>query len=266
MDKKTFNTSVNGVNFYCEMRGNGPTMVLIPDGSNDCEPYDDLSKLLASDFTVLTFDMRGGSRSLDPNPKGLSPKVLADDVAGIITSLNLGPASIYGCSSGGQAALALGKYHPNLVKNLMVHEAALQADAPLENSGFAFFENYGTFGEVVNEVSPMTVWSVGNLEKWRALGDECHKRIEENGAFWSKYYLGFVDKDVYSEDDFKKMPPTSFSVGAWTPSWLVYANIVTAQRGNCPVTWLNCAHHPEIVCPEELATYIRNCSKEYVNI
>jgi len=36
-------SNANGVDFYCESRGDGPLVVLVPDGSNDCGPYDNLA-------------------------------------------------------------------------------------------------------------------------------------------------------------------------------------------------------------------------------
>jgi pimeloyl-ACP methyl ester carboxylesterase len=262
MDKKSFNINVNDINFYCEMRGQGPAIVLVPDGNNDCEPYDNLSKLLSDEFTVLTFDMRGGTRSMDYNPGPVTPKVLADDVAAIIEALKLGPASICGCSSGGQAVLAVGKYHPEAARNIMVHEAALQSDAPIKGTGFDYFKNLGSFFKhCTGGVNPNDFWGIVNAEKALGMGEEVRKRIDKNGEFWFRWYLGNVDTDVYTEDDFKRMPPVAFSVGSWTPAWLVYANIETAKRGNCPVTWFNCAHHPEITCPEEYSEYLRKTVK-----
>ncbi len=264
-DKEILSVNVNGVDFYCEKRGQGPAILLVPDGCNDCEPYDNLSKLLSDEFTVLNFDMRGTTRSVDSNPQRLTAKMLGDDLAGLIEALDLGPASVYGCSSGGQATLALGKYHPNLVRNLMVHEAALQADVPRENAGFSFFQNNAAFEPVFKgPVSVGEIWAVGNYEKAMLLSPECRKRIAESRDFWMKCYVGSVDMSSYSKEDFEVMPPTSFTVGTWTPSWLVYANIETAKRGNCPVKWLNCAHHAERVCAEELSEHIRSTCKKYL--
>jgi pimeloyl-ACP methyl ester carboxylesterase len=62
MNKKTFTVFANGMDFYCEMMGQGPTIVLVPDGSNDCGAYEKMMEYLADEFTVLTFDPRGGSR------------------------------------------------------------------------------------------------------------------------------------------------------------------------------------------------------------
>jgi hypothetical protein len=83
-------------------------------------------------------------------------------------------------------------------------------------------------------------------------------------VFWRKWGIGTVDREVYTEEDFAKMPPTLFSVGVWTPAFLVYANIETAKRGNCPVTWFMCAHTPHISCPEEYSVYMRKTIKKYL--
>jgi pimeloyl-ACP methyl ester carboxylesterase len=264
MKKKCFTIKVNGVNFYCEMRGRGPTLVFVPDGCNDCEPFDKVSDSLADDFTVLSFDMRGSVRStIIGEPTPVTPRMLAGDVAGIINELSLGPASIYGCSSGGQAVLAVGKYFPGVARNLLVHEAALQSDTPIPHTGFEFFKSLAQFEPYCDGFTPMQVAMVGSLEKWRALGPDCLKRIAQNSLFWATYYLGTVDRDTYSADDLAKMPNVEFSVGTWTPSFLVYANIETAKRAGKSVTWLPCAHYPQVVCPEELADYVRRTCNRY---
>ena len=257
---------VNGIDFYCEKSGRGPTIVLVPDGCNDCGPYEKLMEYLSDAFTVLTFDMRGGSRSPDPKPEAVTPSRLADDVAGIVRALNLGPvAAAYGCSSGGQTVLALGKRHPELCRCILPHEAALQADTPLPDAGFIFFDSIDTFKPIMQggKVQPGDIWGTGSWAGVEALTDETRKRLELNRAFWERYYRGKVDMDRYMAEDFAKMPPVAFTVGTWTPAWLVTANIETAKRLNFPLTWLHCAHHPELSCPEILADYIRNTAKRY---
>jgi pimeloyl-ACP methyl ester carboxylesterase len=265
MEKKEFKTSANGIDFYCELRGNGPKVVLVPDGWNDCGTYGKLADFLADEFTVLTFDMRGGTRSMDYNPQKVTPKLLADDVAAIMKALDFVPASVYGCSSGGQAALALGKYYPQLARNLMVHEVALQSDSPIEHTGYDLFKNLATFSKYcIGGAHPGAVTMVYNADRFFELDEECRNRVKQNAAFWSQWYLGTVDADAYTAEDFSKMPPTSFSVGAWTCSWAVYANIETAKRGGCPVTWVNAAHLPNISCPEEYAQHLKQIMKKYL--
>ena len=194
----------------------------------------------------------------------VTPKILGSDVAGIIKKLKLVPSSIYGCSSGGQAVLAVGKYFPEVARNLLVHEAALQADTPIADTGFEFFKNIFAYKQYCNGFAPNEIAMVCSYEKWHAMGEEFLKRVEKNRVFWEKYYLGTVDLDSYSAEDLAKMPNLDFSVGTWTPSWLVYANIETAKRGKKHVTWLPCSHFPQVVCPEDLAAYILKTCKKYL--
>src|SRR6516165_9481852 len=104
MNKKMLMVSANGMDFYCELMGQGPTLVLVPDGGNDCGPYELMMEYLADEFTVLTFDSRGGSRSPDPHPRPVTPELFADDIAALVQALSLEqPISAFGVSSGGQA-------------------------------------------------------------------------------------------------------------------------------------------------------------------
>jgi len=258
MSKRIQTVQANGMDFHCELRGSGPAVVLIPDGSNDCEPYDALASRLADRFTTLTFDMRGSTRSPDPDPGPVTPAKLADDVAGLIAALDLAPAGVYGCSSGGQAALALGRNHPAAVRNIVVHEAALQGDTPLPGAGFEYFQSLRSFTpHLGGGLRPIDIL-IGNADAVLSLSRECRQRIEQNAEFWAKYYLGCVDGDTYSAEDFQAMPPVQFTVGTWSPAWLVQANLETAKRGGCNVTWFNCAHRPDLTCPDQYAAFLRD--------
>jgi pimeloyl-ACP methyl ester carboxylesterase len=258
MKKEILSVPVNGVAFYCEKIGSGPPVVLVPDGRNDCGPFGKLSDMLSDSFMVLTFDMRGGTRSKDSSPKPVTGEMLSDDVVGIMSALNIGPAFLYGCSSGGVTALTVGKTHPELVRRTLVHEAALMQDTPLPKTGFSYFEKCEEMAGAYSDVSTDEFfWGYGDYNKFLGLGQECRARIRTNYAYWVKYYRGSADGASFSENDLKSMPPTTFSVGTWSPSWLVYANLATAQRGNCSVSWLNSAHFPETTCPEDLAGLMR---------
>ena len=108
MEAKTFKQKAHDIEWYCELRGSGPKVVLIPSGEGDCGSFAILADALADDFTVLTFDMPGFSRSsTPPDFDKVTVRMLADQVAGLVTLLNFAPATFYGCSSGGQAVLSL---------------------------------------------------------------------------------------------------------------------------------------------------------------
>lgn len=264
MNKKTLTVHAHGMDFYCELMGQGPTIVLVPDGGNDCGPYEKVMEYLADEFTVLTFDPRGGSRSPDPHPRSVTPELFADDIAALVEAIPLEkPISAFGVSSGGQAVLALAKFHPDITRNGIVHEAALQADTPLKNAGFEYFKRIATFSPKVADAS--TILSITMLGTVAYTEDAVQgARIAQNEAYWAKYYLGTVDRGQYFEDDFAHMAPVDFTIGTWTPSWLTAANQATAARGNRSVTWVNSAHAPHVTMPKEIADLVRAKVKQYV--
>ena len=119
-----FHRRVDFIDWYCELRGNGPTVVLIPSGEGDCASFEKVAASLSGRFTVLTFDMPGFSRSSDPPDfANYSTSRAAHEVAGLVQALGLGPATFYGCSSGGHVALSLAGEHPDLVRSVEIGRA-----------------------------------------------------------------------------------------------------------------------------------------------
>ena len=202
MNKKTLMVSANGMDFYCELMGQGPTLVLVPDGGNDCSPYELMMEYLADEFTVLTFDPRGGSRSPDPHPRPVTPELFSDDIAALVEEIPLEqPISAFGVSSGGQAVLALAKFHPEMTRNGVVHEAALQADTPIKNAGFEYFKRIATFSpKIADSATILSITMLGTVAFTEDAAQSA--RIAQNGAYWAKYYLGVVDRGQYFEEDF----------------------------------------------------------------
>src|SRR5690348_17028040 len=88
-----------------------------------------LSKKPAKRFEPLAC----GLRSPDPHPRPVTPELFSDDIAALVQEIPLEkPISAFGVSSGGQAVLALAKFHPDITRNGVVHKAALQADTPIK--------------------------------------------------------------------------------------------------------------------------------------
>jgi pimeloyl-ACP methyl ester carboxylesterase len=266
MEIKTFTTHANGMDFYCELLGQGPTIVLVPDGANDCGPYEKMMEYLSDEFTVLTFDPRGGSRSPDPQPRPVTPALFSDDIAALVEAIPLAkPVSAFGVSSGGQAVLALARFHADITRNGVVHEAALQADTPIQHAGFDYFQAIAALSPKI--AAPATISAitlVGTVEGIEAIDAATRARMNKNRAYWAQYYLGTVDMGRYLEEDFAQMAPVDFTIGTWTPSWLTAANQATAARGNRPVTWVNSAHSPHLTMPKEMAEIVREKVKQYV--
>ncbi len=111
---------------HYEVRGTGPTLLFIPGGNGEAGPYEDVAKLLADRFTVVTYDRRGFSRSKieGPVPEGETRLALdSEDVHFLLDQLSPGqPAYIFGSSSGAIVALDFLARYPKQVLKLVAHE------------------------------------------------------------------------------------------------------------------------------------------------
>ncbi|MDG4827305.1 alpha/beta hydrolase [Asanoa sp. WMMD1127] len=128
---------VPGATLYHEVRGSGPTLLLICGGVYDAAGYAGLARALADRFTVVTYDRRGNSRSPLAGPPG--PQSLpqhADDAAALLAEVGGGPAHVFGNSSGAIIGLDLAARHPALVDTLVAHEPPLFDLLP-ERAAFA---------------------------------------------------------------------------------------------------------------------------------
>jgi pimeloyl-ACP methyl ester carboxylesterase len=126
MTMKHGRVEVNGAQIYYEVRGSGPPLLLIMGLTGDAGWFEPLAELLAERFTVITYDRRGNSRS--PCPEGWTSTSVAeqaDDAAGLLSTLRLGPAIVFGNSFGAMILLELITRHPRAVRGAIAHEPPL---------------------------------------------------------------------------------------------------------------------------------------------
>ena len=115
--------AVPGAILHVEARGTGPTLLLIPGGPQDAGVFDGLARVLASDFTVISFDPRCNSRSpCEEVDRDLAVARHADDAAAVVDAAGQGPAYVFGTSGGAQVGLSLAARYPGLVRRLVAHE------------------------------------------------------------------------------------------------------------------------------------------------
>lgn len=98
-------TSADGTSIAWQRQGTGPGLVLVDAVLFDrsTSPSAELIDPLAETFTVITYDRRGKGASGDSQP--WAPAREAEDLAAVVAAGGIGPASVYGLSSGGTLAL-----------------------------------------------------------------------------------------------------------------------------------------------------------------
>jgi pimeloyl-ACP methyl ester carboxylesterase len=122
---------VNGTSLYYEKEGAGAPVLLIAGSTGDAGNFSRAAALLADEFTVVTYDRRGNSRS--PRPPGWTTTSVgeqADDAAALIAALDISPAAVFGASAGGPIALDLMIRHPRLVRAGILQEPSIFAVLP----------------------------------------------------------------------------------------------------------------------------------------
>jgi pimeloyl-ACP methyl ester carboxylesterase len=87
---------VGGVRLYYEGRGDGPSVLFISGATGDAGHWTGVADVLAPQYTVVTYDRRGNSRS--PRPAEWTTTTIeeqADDAAGLLEALDLAPAIVF---------------------------------------------------------------------------------------------------------------------------------------------------------------------------
>lgn len=235
-----FRRRVESIDWYCEQRGRGPTIVLIPSGEGDCGSFDRVAALLSRDFTVLTFDMPGFSRSSDPlDFANYSMTRAANEVAALVRTLGMAPATFYGCSSGGKIGLSLSVDHPDVVRNVTVHEVAgvPSGESPVGDI-VRKLANAGD-EEIVRACKDLFRNQLNeNAEAWDSLGEAFHARLERNYVTWVRRYVGHLGTAPTPEE--LRGRPVVWTIGALTYAGSVSGNVVLAQAAGLRVGLLRC--------------------------
>jgi len=178
-----FRVESNGRSLYCSKAGEGELLLLIHGVVSDSDYFADAVSWLSGNYTVVTYDRIGYTRSEASPGEDYSVSAQAEDAARIIRFLGMGPALVVGCSAGGIIALELARKRPELVKKLLLHEPPLGAG---EEPAKRLSEWRGTLREDADEKRPVRamihfIKALGGVDKRapkRSL--EAQKRDLEN--------------------------------------------------------------------------------------
>jgi pimeloyl-ACP methyl ester carboxylesterase len=101
-------------------RGTGEPIVLLPGGTLTVSYLDGLADSLAkAGYRVVGINFRGSGESTGPS-NGVTLQTLANDVAGVIQALKLGPVHVAGNDFGNRAARMFAASHPELTRSVIL--------------------------------------------------------------------------------------------------------------------------------------------------
>ena len=102
-------------------------MLILQGGAGNADGSEALANELSCDFTVVTYDRRGLSRSTPIRTERYEIATHADDAARLIGALSGEPAFVFGSSLGALIGVELVARHPGVVRLLIAHEPGLYA-------------------------------------------------------------------------------------------------------------------------------------------
>jgi pimeloyl-ACP methyl ester carboxylesterase len=110
---------VNGVDLAYVESGSGSPLVLLHGGFGSVEMFGPNVELLASRHRVIGVDLQSHGRTPAPD-RPMKFETMADDVAALISELELAKAAVMGFSLGGGVALRTAIQHPGAVERLVL--------------------------------------------------------------------------------------------------------------------------------------------------
>ena len=188
---------VNGVELHYVVLGSGSPLIFIHGALDDYRMWEAEMEPFGRYYRAIAYSRRYNFPNHNSSPEAdYSAIVDAEDVAGLIQSLKLGPVHLVAHSYGGYTALFLATRHPELVRSLVLAEPAVLSWAADRPSGQPLFESFMKMWQPVREALqrgkdtqalemtldyfegkgaferlPSSVQEVlrDNLEEWRAL-------------------------------------------------------------------------------------------------
>jgi pimeloyl-ACP methyl ester carboxylesterase len=101
-------------------RGQGETIVLLPGGTLTVGYLDGLADVLAKPgYRVVGINFRGSGKSTGSS-KRVTLQTMADDVAGVVKELKLGPVHMAGNDFGNRVARMFAASHPDLTRSVIL--------------------------------------------------------------------------------------------------------------------------------------------------
>jgi pimeloyl-ACP methyl ester carboxylesterase len=119
---------VNGISLWVETHGTGRPMILLHGGMMSGESFGPILPALTANRQVITVDLQAHGRTADID-RPLTLEAMAEDIAALITHLDLDHPDLVGYSLGGGVALHVAAKHPDAVGRLVMTSVFTRSDA-----------------------------------------------------------------------------------------------------------------------------------------
>jgi pimeloyl-ACP methyl ester carboxylesterase len=151
-------------------RGEGATVVLLPGGTLTVRYLDGLADALAkAGYRVIGINFRNSGKSTGAS-EGVTLQAFADDVAGVVKALKVGPVHMAGNDLGNRVARMFAASYPELTRSVILLAAGgkIQPEPELNHALMAFFNPASSHAEIVaamtyfvsNPADAERVWSM----------------------------------------------------------------------------------------------------------
>lgn len=219
---------VTGAVLHYETFGSGPLLLFIPGADGRGGVFHEAAKCLAPHFTVICWDRRGYSKSFLKGSQNFLERLStdADDAHLLIKHLCIGPATVFGNSSGAIVAQRLLERHPDSVTKLISHEppalSVLPEDVRVQATGlihhvYDIYRAHGTAAAMEVFTSGLSEGSDGAVMRFcmdTTRGDE----IRANSMFWFEFELrqytsAAVDLNLLNAEKKKFVPAAGIDSG-----------------------------------------------------
>jgi pimeloyl-ACP methyl ester carboxylesterase len=117
--EKSGYTQLNGLAMYYEIHGEGEPLILLHGGLLSTAVFDHLVPLFSERRQVISVDLQAHGRTADID-RPISYEAMADDMAALMTHLQIEKADLLGYSLGAGVALQTTVRHPEMVRKLIV--------------------------------------------------------------------------------------------------------------------------------------------------
>ena len=178
-------------------QGKGEAIVLLPGGTLTVGYLDAMATALAAQgYRVVGINFRGSGKSTGPS-EGVTLQTNADDVAGVINALNIGPVHLAGNDFGNRVARMLAASRPELVRSIILIAAGgkIQPKPEASRALEVIFNPASTEPEVLaemkylvaNQADAARVWKILNASRDPKAGaiEEAAAKATPLAAWWA---------------------------------------------------------------------------------